>query len=61
MPREKAIMTYGTAQDRLRAAAVAKLHKLTVSGWLLKVIRDDYRAVYGETPPEKLNAEPDQR
>jgi hypothetical protein len=56
MPRGKAIMTYGTQSDRLRVAAMAKLKKLSISEYLLQFIRDDYRAVYGETPPEKLDA-----
>lgn len=59
MPREKAIMTYGTQSDRLRAAAMAKRSKLSVSAWMLKLIRDQYRAAYGDTPPEKLNADRD--
>lgn len=61
MPREKAIMTYGTQSDRLRAAAMAKLHKLSVSAWMLKMIRDQYAAVYGDADPEKLDASRNQR
>jgi hypothetical protein len=54
MPREKAIMAYGTQSDRLRAAAMAKLSGKSTSEWLLKQIRDQYAAVYGDADPEKI-------
>lgn len=54
-------MAYGTQSDRLRAAAMANLQGLSVSAWMLKLIRDQYHAVYGDTPPEKLHANRDKR
>lgn len=56
MPRDQAIMAYGTHADRLRAAAMAKLAKKSTSEWLLKLIREQYAAVYGDADPEKINA-----
>lgn len=49
-------MAYGTQSDRLRAAAMAKLAKKSTSEWLLKLIRDQYAAVYGDADPEKIHA-----
>ena len=54
-------MAYGTQADRQRAAAMAKLADKSTSEWLLDLIRDQYRAVYGDTPPEKLDVRRDQR
>jgi hypothetical protein len=56
MPRDQAIMAYGTRADRLRAAVMAKLAKKSTSEWLLKSIRDQYAAVYGDADPEKIHA-----
>ena len=55
MSREKAIMAYGTSTDRKRAASMARLDGISVSKWLLKLIRDKYAAVYGDADPESLS------
>lgn len=52
----KAILTYGSQADRHRAAVVARLKGQSVSEYLIKVIRDDYAAVYGDADPEILDA-----
>ncbi|WP_157862005.1 hypothetical protein [Methylobacterium sp. Leaf361] len=49
-------MAYGTRADRARAAVMAKLAKKSTSEWLLKLIRAEYAAVYGEADPEKIHA-----
>ena len=54
MARKVAITSYGTQDDRDRVAALARLHKTSVSDYLLSVIRSGYQEVYGGTPPEKL-------
>lgn len=56
MSKGKAIMAYGTEADRRRAAAMAELAGKSTSEWLLGLIRDNYRQVYGETPPESIHA-----
>lgn len=56
MARSVAIMCYGDEADRLRAAAIARLKKRTTSQWLVELIRAEYRAVYGDLDPEKINA-----
>lgn len=48
-------MAYGTSSDRQKAAAIAKLAGKSTSEWLLMLIRDQYRAVYGDADPEKIN------
>jgi hypothetical protein len=53
----KAILTYGTQADRHRVAVIARLRGLSVSEYLMKVIRDDYAAVYGDADPETVDAQ----
>ncbi len=52
--RKLAIMTYGTPRDRACAAAMASLEGKSTSEWLLGLIRENYRAVYGDADPENL-------
>ncbi len=49
-------MAYGTPADRQRAAVMAELAGKSTSEWLLDLMRSSYREVYGDTPPEKINA-----
>jgi hypothetical protein len=50
-------MCYGSQSDRLRVAALAKLKKQSTSEYILAVIRAQYAAVYGATPPESLDVD----
>ena len=54
MARKVAIISYGTQDDRERVAALARLHKTSVSDYVLSKIRSGYQEIYGDTPPEKL-------
>lgn len=56
MSKSVAIMAYGTPADRQRAAVMAELAGKSTSEWLLDLMRSSYREVYGDTPPEKINA-----
>lgn len=54
MSRSVAIMCYGTQADRLRLAALAKLKKQSSSEFMLTIIREQYRDVYGDAPPPEI-------
>lgn len=50
----KLIASYGTEEDRLRAALIAKRRATTISKLILTYIRDEYRKVYGEADPHDV-------
>lgn len=54
MARSKAIMGYGTDDDRLKLEAIATLSGLSSSQWIIQQIRAAYDEVYGDTPPSNV-------
>ena len=57
MSRSVAIMGYGTQDDRRRVEALARLQNISVSQWLINMIRREYTAVYGDAKPAAAQKE----
>ena len=51
---DKAIVCYGSDDDRLRVAILAERAGMTVSRYLLGIIRDKYEAVYSGGDPNDI-------
>jgi ABC-type amino acid transport system permease subunit len=57
MARSVLIASYGTLEDRLKLAALARLKKTSSSDWLLQQIRAAYVEIYGDAPPAQVVGE----
>ncbi|WP_353640750.1 hypothetical protein [Mesorhizobium sp. WSM2239] len=57
MKRNKGIIAYGTEEDRAKLAVLADLTGKTASDWIVKEIRKQYAAAFGETPPECITTQ----
>lgn len=49
--RDKAIISYGTKEDRLMLAALAKASEISGSEYVIGMIRSNYKLVYGDDIP----------
>lgn len=49
--KNRGIICYATAEDRLRLAAVANTHQTSGSAWILEQIRARYTELYGDLDP----------
>lgn len=54
MTRHKGIIAYGTEADREKVAALAKLAGLSVSEYIINMIRGNYSMVAGSEDPRKI-------
>lgn len=52
--RNRTLTAYGTQADQDKLAVLAEQSGETASTWLIKKIQDEYRRLYGETPPHLL-------
>lgn len=48
MGRPLGIISYGTAEDRLRLKRVAEAENRSGSDWIIQVIRQRYKELFGE-------------
>lgn len=51
--KDLAIVAYGTKDDRLRLAAVAKAQGRSGSSWLIELIRARYAELFGDLDPNQ--------
>lgn len=57
MAKDKAIITRGTADDRLRLAAIARQEQRSGNDVVLGLIRERYEALFGDLPPAATAAQ----
>lgn len=57
MNRTKGIIAYGTELDREKLAVLSKLSGKSASDWIIKEIRKQYSAAFGDTPPERITTQ----
>lgn len=51
MARSKGIIAYGNEQDRAKVAELAELEVSSVSEWIIRRIRKEYRDLFGDKNP----------
>lgn len=54
MKRNKGIIAYGTEEDREKLSVLSSLTNITASDWIIKEIRKQYKAAFGDTPPRSI-------
>ncbi|RWI74792.1 MAG: hypothetical protein E5V72_00995 [Mesorhizobium sp.] len=55
--RNKGIIAYGTEEDRAKLAVLADLTGKTASDWIIREVRKQYEAAFGDIPPERIIAQ----
>lgn len=52
--RSRTLTAYGTEDDQQKLAVLAEQSGDTASTWIVKKIQAEYRALFGDTPPQIL-------
>lgn len=54
MNRDKGIIAYGTAEDRLKLAVLASIGKQSGSEIMIDLIRKRYDTIFGDADPQSI-------